>query len=175
MEETWKDVVSYEGIYQVSNLGRIKSVPRKDRRGHPWSGRIMKPDITANGYCQILLSKDGVKEKRYVHHLVMESFVGTRPDGKQVNHINGDKTDNSIVNLEYCTSSENHFHSYRVLGKQAAWGDKQGNAKLTKEQVLTIRSEHANKITGRKLAKMFNVDEATISAIVLRKIWKHLA
>ncbi len=175
MEEVWKDIPKYEGIYQASNLGRIKSLARQDRRGHGWPTKILKPDATRNGYLQVLLSRDGVITKKYVHHLILEVFVGPCPPGKQRNHINGDKADNSIGNLEYCTGSENHFHSYRVLGKQAAKGSKQGGAKLNEEQVQAIRRLHAAKqATGQELAKMFNISESSISAIVLRQRWKHL-
>lgn len=171
--EIWKDVIGFEGIYQVSNMGQIKSLERYDRRGFKkWPTRILKPAKTRYGYHQILLCKNGQRFKRYVHHIVTEAFIGERPAGKQCNHINGIKTDNSIDNLEYCTASENHYHSYQVLGKKAARGNDSGHNKLVESQVIFIRTTH---LTGKELAKMFNVSRAVISNIRNYKIWKHIA
>lgn len=173
--EEWRDIPGYERIYQVSNMGRIKSLERYDKRGFKkWPTRILKPAKTPNGYYQVLLAKDGKTIKRYVHHIVTDVFLGPCPPGKERNHKNGNKADNSIDNLEYCTPSENHHHSYDMLGKQAARGSKQGSAKLVEEQVIEIRKLHKDGFTARKLSKMFNVSDSQILHIVHRREWKHI-
>lgn len=169
--EIWKDIPGYEGIYQVSNLGQIKSLKRLDRRGHKWREKILSPAKTPNGYYQVILARDRTNTKRYVHHIVTDVFLGPCPAGKERNHKNGDKSDNSIGNLEYCTSSENHYHSYRVLGKQAASGSRKNSTRLTIEQVKRIRNLYKDGITSRELAKIFLVSVPHIRNIIGYRTW----
>ena len=101
--EHWKDVPNYEGLYQVSNLGRVKSLKfGKDK--------ILKPQEGKRGYMKVGLWKEGERKYSYVHRLIMLAFVGE--SDLQVNHKNGVKTDNCLENLEYCTASENTLHAY---------------------------------------------------------------
>lgn len=112
MAEQWVDIAGYEGFYQVSSLGRIKTVERYEaERNRIIRGRIRAP-IEVHGYLYCELWKCG-KHKRYaVHRLVATAFI-PNPDGKpQVNHLDGDKTNNSVTNLEWCTASENEHHAY---------------------------------------------------------------
>jgi hypothetical protein len=107
MEEIWKDIPWYEGLYQVSNLGEIKSF--KNNRWGIGQENILKPQKNTSGYLQIILNKQTYR----VHRLVMLAFIWESK--LDVNHINWIKTDNRLENLEYCTRSENLKHSYRVL------------------------------------------------------------
>ena len=99
MIEIYKDVIGYEGIYQISNLGNIKNCKKK----------ILKSSLYKNGYLMINLSKDGIVKKRLIHQLVAESFLNHKRCGFElvVNHINFDKTNNNVNNLEIVTSREN--------------------------------------------------------------------
>lgn len=105
MQEVWRQIKGYEGAYEISSLGRVKSL-KSDKP------LIMKPKVESNGYLRISLYNNKKGHSVSVHKLVAEAFLGRRPDGMQVNHIDGDKTNNKVDNLEYCTCSENIKHAY---------------------------------------------------------------
>lgn len=116
--ENWKDITGYEGFYQVSNKGRIKSLKRTIK--HPHSGtmtvfeRILKPNTVAFGYQQVKLSIEGERKSLYIHVLVCQEFIGEKEIGFEVNHIDEDKTNNELENLEYLTSKENNNYGSRI-------------------------------------------------------------
>lgn len=114
MEEIWKDIEGYKGFYKVSNLGNIKSLPRN---GTVNEERIIKPCKNNNGYVKIGLNKEGIIKYKTIHRIVAESFIPNPNNLEQVNHINGNKEDNRVDNLEWCTQSENIKHCMNVLGK----------------------------------------------------------
>lgn len=115
----WKPVPGYEGIYEASSDGEIRSLDRLDSIGRRRQGKIRKQFPVQGGYLQVRLNKDGVTKGIGVHRLVALAFRDN-PEGKpQVNHINRDVTDNRIENLEWCTSQENHRH-WRELDRAAA-------------------------------------------------------
>lgn len=104
--EEWRDIPNYEGIYQASNLGRVKSLERLNARGYRVKEKILKPKIT-RGYYQVELCKNSKVRFYSVHRLVFEAFNGTISEGLQVNHINEIKTDNRLSNLNLMTCKEN--------------------------------------------------------------------
>ena len=105
--EIWKDIPNYEGFYQISNLGRIKSLGRIDALGHRLKEKILKPGITCNGYYQVALWKNSIPKRCLVHRLVWIAFNGQIPEGLQVNHISERKSDNRLSNLNLMTCKEN--------------------------------------------------------------------
>lgn len=105
--EIWKYITNYEGIYQASNLGRVKSLERIGARGNKRKEKILKPKLTRNGYYLIELYKNSNGKFYLVHRLVWEAFNGQIPEGLQVNHINEIKTDNRLSNLNLMTHKEN--------------------------------------------------------------------
>lgn len=122
MEEVWKDVKGYEGYYQVSNLGNIKSLERIIENSGTRTGyykikeRILKPreNKNRNGYYELSLRKDG-KEKRFkVHRLVACAFIENPYNKPEVNHIDGNKSNNCVSNLEWTTSKENKEHAWNI-------------------------------------------------------------
>lgn len=115
MGEIWKDIEGYEGLYQVSNLGRVKSFKRKGCR----QDRILKCGISPRGYHQVTLS-NGIQEATQVHRLIALHFIPNPENKRTVNHINGIKTDNRIENLEWCTYQENNLHAYKTGLKKGA-------------------------------------------------------
>lgn len=116
--EIWKDIPGYEGLYQVSNLGNIKSLDRyvfgiyKDRFIR---GKIKKLTINKKGYLKITLFKNGKGNTREVHRIIAEAFIPNIENKSQVNHIDGNKQNNNVENLEWVTPRENNIHSIEVL------------------------------------------------------------
>lgn len=106
----WKPVKDYEGLYEVSSDGRVRSLDRLDRLGRKVAGRIRRHSLAGRGYPHMPLHKDQKQTGKYIHRLVAEAFLGPR-EGMEVNHINGDKTDNRVENLEWVTPSQNILHS----------------------------------------------------------------
>ena len=112
-EEVWRDVKGYEGLYQVSNMGRVKSLGRKDRFGRVIKERILEPAVTHNGYLRVGLHVDGKQKMLRVHRLVCEAFHENPDNKSEVNHVNENKTDNRACNLEWSTRTENCNHGSR--------------------------------------------------------------
>jgi len=152
--ETWREIPGWP--YAVSDHGRVQRID---------TGRILKPSNTF-GYKKLALWRNGVPWSVLVHKLVTLVFIGPRPDGKEVNHLNGDKGDNRIENLEYVSKSENNLHAIRVLGKRL--GESHGNAKVNNEVVKVIRhmrGRHSQELLGR----LFGISVSQVSRIMSGK------
>lgn len=119
MQEEWRDVKEYEGLYQVSNFGRVKSLSRKIKYPnghiHPYSEKILKEYVTPNGYPSVALGKDGKNTRVSVHRLVANAFIDNPDNLPQINHKDGNKQNNNIENLEWITVSNNILHAIYVL------------------------------------------------------------
>lgn len=109
MEEIWKDVKNYEGAYMVSNLGRIKSLPRKGTKGN-----ILNPSRNNKGYCTVELTFKGKNRSTFVHRVVAENFIPNLKNLPEVNHIDGNKLNNNVENLEWVTKGQNQIHAYKT-------------------------------------------------------------
>lgn len=172
--EIWKDIEHYEGKYQISNLGRIKSLPRicdsKGGKCRKVKGSILKQFII-KGYYYINLNDKGLKQFR-VNILVAKHFITNPNNLPIVNHINCNKLDNASTNLEWCTAQYNTTHasiSGLLKGKKA--GEKHHNAKLSLKKVNHIRERLSKGEKGRLLSKEFRVSEGMISLIKHNKNW----
>ena len=125
MQEIWKDIKGYERLYQVSNLGKIKSL----NYNHTKEEKIRKLDKSNKGYLSILLCNNNGKKKYNVHRLVAEAFIPNPDNLPQVNHIDGNKENNQVNNLEWCTNGYNEAHAYKLGLKSKNYGSKNGMAK----------------------------------------------
>lgn len=112
MSEIWADVPEYENHYKVSNLGHVVSL--KNRFGLRKKPHYLRPSSYWHKYLQVSLCKDSVAKAFKIHRLVMLAFIGPRPSGLTINHINGVKTDNRLENLEYITVGDNCRHAVRL-------------------------------------------------------------
>ena len=108
--EVWKDITGFEGLYQVSNKGRIKSLAKN---------KMLKSFICGSGYDEVLLYKNGHRKPKMIHRMVAEAFVPNESNKREVNHKDGNKFNNDFTNLEWVTPSENIRHSYNVLNHKA--------------------------------------------------------
>lgn len=168
--EVWKGIVGYEGLYEVSSTGRVRTVPRTIWFRGRWGkivgrnkpGQILRQQPHAGGYWTIMLVKNLKFTLRLVHHLVLEAFVGPRPKNMECCHGNGNKKDNKLENLRWDTRSNNN-RDRRLHGKQT---------KLCLEQIIEIRKLYAaGQYSQQKLGEMFNVSQSMIGAIVRNKAW----
>lgn len=114
--ENWKTVKGYAEHYQVSNLGRVKSLPREYRWGYgalrKQGEKILRPGTNSAGYASVNLVVNGISKNVVVHRLVAKAFLSNPDNKREVNHKNGNKTDNRLENLEWCTREENQQHAY---------------------------------------------------------------
>ena len=169
-QEIWKDIVGYEGLYQVSNLGRVKSLKK-------YKPLIMKQNLDNTGYYMVGIRKDNKQTRYLVHRLVAQAFVLNNNNKPHVNHINGVKTDNRSINLEWVTHSENVKHAYDMSLTSKRCGENNTFHKLTEKDVIFIRQNfkpYSKDFNRKTFAKMFNISVANIKSILAGRLWKHL-
>lgn len=175
-KEIWKDIPNYEGIYQVSNLGKFKSYERivffgktKTKR----KSKILNLREGIQGYLYTVFSVDKKRKTIKPHRIVAEVFIPNPENKPCVNHINGIKTDNKLENLEWVTYKENIDHAVKIGLKKGVRGEKSHYAKLKKTDIDKIRDIYSKgNYSQKKLAEMFNISQAQISRICQKKNWK---
>lgn len=165
--EKWIKINELDG-YEISNMGRLRSVDRIIERGNQkvkYKGKIRKLFNDGNGYLIVRIKNRTLK----IHRFVAKYFIQNPNDKKCVNHINGIKTDNRAENLEWVTSSENNKHAFLTGLKKGNNGEKSGMAKFTNEQVEVIREMYNSGRTNySELGRLFNVKGDTIANIIKR-------
>lgn len=176
--EQWKAIQGYENYYEVSNLGRVRSVDRMvphARHGlTKQASKILSPAIT-DGYYKVALSMNRSLRSFRVHRLVAAAFVDNPSKLQEVNHKDGNKLNNEASNLEWCTHSQNVQHAFDSGLAVALRGSQNGNSKLSTEDVLAIRSEYDyGKVTLLQLAGKYGCSKRNVLDIVHKRIWKHL-
>jgi hypothetical protein len=170
--EAWRDVKGYEGLYQVSDAGNVRSLDRVSASGHSLKGKPRKLRMDKYGYLVVGLTLNGAMKYKKIHRLVAQAFVNN-PDRKpQVNHINGVKTDNAPSNLEWCTTRENTAHAREngLLRRGAGVS----TAKLTSDDVQHIRWLAAEGVKHSVLAREWAVTQTNVRHIVAGRSWRHV-
>ena len=172
IKETFKPVRGYEGLYEVSNFGNVKSLQRtctsKENSLRKVQEKVLKL-FTVKGYWYVCLNNKGLKQYR-VHKLVAEAFIPNSNKLPYVNHIDGDKLNNLVTNLEWCTPKENAIHASLNGLLKGRKGEAHHNNKLTQADVDRIRLRLLTE-TGRNIAKSYGVSEGIISLIKNNKNW----
>lgn len=177
MKELWKPVKDFEGIYEVSNLGNVRSLDRviitKNKGVKNIKGKVLSRN-TPNSSGYLVVDLRGPYNKcEYIHRLVGTAFVSGYDEGKVINHIDGNKLNNNASNIEWVYQFENHAHSYEIgLSKI---GEDSGNAKLKNSEVLEIFDliDDSN-LTNQEIGDIFNVTRTCIYDIRVGKVWTHL-
>ena len=167
--EQWRTVAEFPN-YAVSDKGRVKRLTTK---ASGKAGAILS-QYKVNGYPSVNLLNDEGRRSIRVHRLVAEAFID-RPEGtNEVNHIDADRANNRVGNLEWVTSSGNRFHAYRVGGLRAD-GERNGYSKLTDEAVRQIRSNGASSKAERaEVGRAFGVSGGTVRDVLIRRTWAHV-
>ncbi|MDR1120216.1 MAG: hypothetical protein LBM08_04790 [Dysgonamonadaceae bacterium] len=189
MEEIWKDIKDYEGCYQVSNLGRIRSlsriIQRKNGMSYKVNGKIFTGTPEKDGYLIVHLRNGNVNNHARISRLVAATFIPNTLNKSEVNHMNGMKTDNRVENLEWATSGENITHAYRILNriKNKNLLNKTGDLHPTSKAVLQFDlngSFIARYESARQASLALNKSASTISKAISGKtkisggfIWKY--
>lgn len=186
-EETWKPIVGFETLYEVSDQGRVRTLDlqgfNRPSTGKPRTrkAKVINGWTHNTGYTRVYLGHGifgGTRGKcHYVHRLVASAFI-PNPDNKpQINHKNGIRTDNRVENIEWCTNSENGLHAFRVLGRIAKGtpGERNYFCKLSEEDIRHIRIRAECGVLWDVLAADYGVSTDMISRIVKRKNWQHVA
>lgn len=179
-KEIWKEIKGYEGYYSVSNKGRVKSLERVVPHDEGKGERVIKERIitnwVSNGYHNVSFSVDGKVTKHKVHRLVAAAFISNHEDKFTVNHIDGDKTNNEVSNLEWATLSENNKHAYDT-GLYTTFGENQPTSKLTVDEVIEIREKYKHREdheTYTYIAKKYGISRRALADVLKYKSWKNL-
>lgn len=174
--EIWKPVVGYEGFYEVSNRGRVRSLDRYVGSGFGLRisrGRVLASVRGAGDYLRInLCHPDNPRRQMPVHKVVLEAFRGPRPAGNQSRHLNGRRPDCRLSNLKWETPAENR-EDMRRHGTIAR-GERAGVAKLTASKVSQIRRLRALGVSRLKVAKKFGINFTYIWRLCSRRGWAHV-
>jgi len=183
-KEIWQDIKGYEGYYQISNKGRLKVLGAYIKNlGNFANGYLKKVNIKEiavdrNGYCITKLCRDGKCRPRKIHRLVAQAFLPNPKNLPQVNHIDGNKENNSVENLEWISARDNIIHAWEtgLKNNDHLKGSNSPHAKLTEEQVIEIRRLYDNKIRRySELLKDYPMCSADmLKNIIKRRTWKHI-
>lgn len=172
-KEKWLPAKGFEGRYQVSDHGNVRSLLKGNGHGLSDIPKDMKIQTNPNGYRYLTLRRNGKSYTRKVSRLVAKAFVA----GDQrltVNHKDGNTSNDYASNLEWLTQGDNNRHAYRNQLKMPIQGEASPHSKLTADHVREIRHIHLSGFGIRKVARMFGVSHSTISKIISRNDWKHV-
>jgi hypothetical protein len=157
--EEFRPINGYEGLYEISREGVVKNLK---------TGKTVKT-YTKKGYKKITLHKDKKCKSFFHHRVLLEAFVSKRPEGYQCNHIDGDKLNNNLSNLEWVTASENMRHAVRtgLTKRMFKWPAR----KLTMQDILDIRAKHKSGMKTKEILRYYKVSLSTIQRVSYGKTW----
>jgi hypothetical protein len=161
MTEVWVDIQGYEGRYEVSNTGKVRKLYGNKKE--------LKPELHDKKYYRFSLSLYGIQTHKKTHRLVAEHFIPNPHDKPEINHIDCDKLNNHVSNIEWCTRKENMEHA----SKEKRLSKEGGAKKLTVIDVKEIRKNPKN-FSQYKLAEKYRVTTSNINSVVNRRTWKHI-
>jgi hypothetical protein len=166
--EVWKDIVGYEGLYQVSNMGNIKTMSRLHRTDRPYvkQERLLNPPTNATGYKQVTLYKDKKGIIHSVHKLVATAFIERQPHDQVVNHKDGVKVNNTVYNLEWCTYGHNQSHAIRTGLIRIHRGESHYASKLTDKQRQEIKQLRSTGMKQKDIGFIYGIGQQAVSKIV---------
>lgn len=170
MREVFEDLKGFEDSYQISDQGRVFS-KRRMRGNQIIYGRELALQITNDNYLKVHLCKNGVDKAYYLHRLVAKQFLNNPDNLPQVNHKDGNKANNCVSNLEWCTRDYNREHA--VENHLMQHGEKRPSHKLTEKDVLEIY-KYKGVLTGAELGRRYGVSKNTINIIQRGGKWKYL-
>ncbi len=176
-KEIWENILNYEGFYQISNLGNVRSLDRFITINNKLSfkkGKIMVVSENNKEYKQISLSKNNKLKTFKIHRLIALAFIPNPNNYPYVNHIDGNKKNNNIINLEWCTAQMNIKHAYDMGLMNAPKGKNSGASKLKDEDILNIFILNKEGLGHRKIAKIYNISRVAIKIVLQRKSWRHI-
>jgi hypothetical protein len=167
MIEIWETIVGYGGAYEVSNMGRVKSSKFRN-------SRILKPRNTKNGYKRVALNENSRVTNFSVHRLVAIAFIQNTDNLPQVNHIDGNKLNNIVTNLEWCDARHNQLHAISLGLVKKKLGEDHHMSPFKNEDIFSIREAYLNGESQRHIADRYGVCQPSIHAIIARKTWTHI-
>ena len=188
LHEKWVDIKNFEGFYQISNMGRVRSLNRYVK----WRGKlklvigkILKSCKDKYGYLYVCLVKNKRRKQGVIHRLVAQHFIENPNNYPAVNHIDRNKFNNNIENLEWCSNQMNSFHYWKTNEKKIypttistdhlLKSSKKLRKKLDESQVIKIREMYySGKFTQGEIASEFGISRRYLGDIVNRKYWKHV-
>ena len=176
--EKWKAIEGYEGAYEVSNFGNVRSVDRdivySNGRVVSYKGNTKKQTVDKYGYAYVGLYSNQKHKQGMTHRLVAKAFIPNIDNKPQVNHIDGNKLNNHVDNLEWATSQENMEHAVKIGLIDKVAGEGHYRAKLTNEDVIEIRQRVVDGETYQSVADAFGVVKSTIGFIINGKTWSRV-
>lgn len=175
-KERWLPIAGYEGLYEVSDFGNVRSLDRVvpthyGTRVH--RGKQLLPTCTNKGYSRVGLSRDGTTKLFVIHRLVCAAFLPPDPERPHVNHLDLDRTNNRVTNLEWCTQLENFAHSSKHGSNHAATNPNKAK-KLTARQVEAIHVLDELGTSVRIISSLFSITKDNVRNILSGKLWAAL-
>ncbi len=173
MQEIWKPVSGYVGLYEVSNFGAVRSldriIPDKTHGTRKLAGRVLSQTTDSRGRCYVAISRDNHRNKRRVHLIVAETFLGPRLEGLEVCHQDGNPANNQASNLRYGTHKSNMEDM--VQHGRSNKGPKNPNTKMTQEQALQVKSLRLDGKTYKIIASELGLSFEQVRSVCVGRAW----